>query len=96
MEQEEKKVVEEVTQPVEKAPEQKVDESKFQSAGDPSVIKVDLTAKKEEVEEPAKVIEVTEAPEDKVVEAVELAKQVVEPIAEQATSVDLPDNVNKT
>jgi hypothetical protein len=94
MEQEEKKVVEEVTQPVEKAPEQKVDESKFQSAGDPSVIKVDLTARKEEVEEPARVIEVTEAPEDKVVEAVELAKQVVEPTAEQATSVDLPDNVN--
>ena len=94
MEQEEKKVVEEVTQPVEKAPEQKVDESKFQSAGDPNVIKVDLTAKKEEVEEPARVVEVTEAPEDKVVEAVELAKQVVEPIAEQTTSVDLPDNVN--
>jgi len=53
-----------------------------------------LTAKKEEVEEPARVVEVTEAPEDKVVEAVELAKQVVEPIAEQTTSVDLPDNVN--
>ena len=43
MAEENKDVVEETTeQPIEEVAEQKIDESKFQSAGDDSVIKVDL------------------------------------------------------
>jgi hypothetical protein len=97
MDKEENKVVEETTQPVEKAPEQKIDESKFNSAGDPSVIKVDLLANKEEIKEPAKVVEVPEAPdENKVVEveAVEQAKEIIEQAPEPTSNIDLPENVS--
>ena len=48
MTEENKEVIEEVTeekneQPIEEAIEQTIDESKFKSAGDDSVIKVDLS-----------------------------------------------------
>jgi len=96
MAEENKEVLEEVTeeqveQPVEEVVENKIDESKFESAGDDSVIKIDLnkppTQESEEVkEEPAEEekIDVVEEPktEEEVVE-----QQVEEqPVLQEVTS----------
>tara|TARA_R110002020_G_scaffold2987_2_gene13809 strand:+ start:2688 stop:3863 length:1176 start_codon:yes stop_codon:yes gene_type:complete len=94
MTEENKDVVEETTeQPIEEVVEQKIenkiDESKFRSAGDDSVIKVDLnnppTQKSEEVkEEPAKEekVDVIEESEDKK-EVVEEDQPVLQEITEE-------------
>ncbi len=85
MAEENKEVVEETTdQPVEEVVEEKIDESKFSSAGDDSVIKIDLdkTAEiknNENVEEPT-VEEISDKVEDveKVVEQAQVLEEVTE------------------
>jgi len=85
MAEENKEVVEETTdQPVEEVVEEKIDESKFNSAGDDSVIKIDLdkTAEiknNENVEEPT-VEEISDKVEDveKVVEQAQVLEEVTE------------------
>ena len=104
MEEENKEVVEEITQET----TEQVDESKFESAGDDSIIKVDLNAppqEKEETEEVEAVTEVaeqTETQETPVLEEIteeeveEVEEQVEEAIAEaEATGKPLPENIQK-
>ena len=95
MTEENNEVLEEVTeeqveQPKEEVVEQKIDESKFQSAGDDSVIKVDLSKppvqESEEVkEEPAKEEKVD------VVEETEIKEEVVEeqPVLQEITEKEV-------
>ena len=117
--EENENVVEEVTdvteestdQPVEEVVENKIDESKFDSAGDDSVIKIDLSnspeSKSEEVkEEPTeeKVDVVEETSEEVVKEeqpalqeiTEEIENEVEEVIAEaESTGKPLPENIQK-
>tara|TARA_R100001460_G_scaffold14182_2_gene31906 strand:- start:1291 stop:2451 length:1161 start_codon:yes stop_codon:yes gene_type:complete len=115
MTEENKEVIEEVTeenneQPIEETIEQVIDETKFQSAGDDSVIKVDLDAplpkKEEEVVEEQKenveevVEEVTEQPVMEEVtneETVEEVAETVEEAVEEAetTGNPLPEKIQK-
>ena len=116
MTEENKEVIEEVTeetneQPIEDVIENVIDDTKFKSAGDDNVIKVDLDnppeIKSEEVEkEPAKekevevVEEVVEQPvlqEISEEEKVEEVKEVVEEAVEEAvaTKEPLPENIQK-
>ena len=97
MAEENKEVVEQATeQPIEEVVKQKVDESKFESAGDDSVIKVDLSnppaSKSEEVEkEPAKEEEVVVVNEEtKAEEGVE--EQVEEvPVVQEITNEEVQE-----
>ena len=110
MTEEIKEVVEETTeQPIEETIEEAIDESKFDSADDPDVIKVDLSKpplakeevvedKKENVEEVVE--EVTEQPvmeevteEEKVEEVTEAVEEAVEEAV--ATGKPLPENIQK-
>jgi len=114
MAEENKEVIEEITeeqneQPLEEAVEQVIDETKFDSADDPDVIKVNLDApppepkeevveeQKEEVVEEQKenVEEPTEQPvmEEVTEEAVEEVKEAVEEAI--ATGEPLPENIQK-
>ena len=102
--EENKEVLEEVTeeqteQPIEEVVEQTIDESKFESAGDDSIIKVDLSnpppEKSEEVEQqPTKEeVDVVEEPETKE-EVVE--EQIEEAVVEaEKTGEPLPENIQK-
>ena len=83
-------------QPVEEVVEEKIDESKFESAGDDSVIKIDLNKpppeKSEEVkQEPIKEekIDATEEPEVKKEEVVESQEET--PVLEEITVEDLKE-----
>ena len=110
MTEEIKEVVEETTeQPIEETIEEAIDETKFDSADDPDVIKVDLSKpplakeevvedKKENVEEVVE--EVTEQPvmeevteEEKVEEVTEAVEEAVEEAV--ATGKPLPENIQK-
>ena len=75
-------------QPIEEVVEQTIDESKFESAGDDSVYKVDLSnpvAQTEEVEQPSVIEEVTEQTQDN--ETTE-----AQPVLEEVTTADLIEN----
>ena len=114
MTEENKEVIEEITeneneQPLEEAVEQVIDETKFDSADNPDVIKVDLDApppqpKQEEVAEEQK--ENVETKEETVEQPVmqevtedniEEVKEVVEDAVEEAvaTGKPLPENIQK-
>ena len=110
MAEENKEVIEEITeeqneQPLEKAVEEVIDETKFDSADDPDVIKVNLDvpppSPKEEVveEEKENVEESTEQPvmEEVTEEAVEEVQEAVEEAVEEAiaTGEPLPENIQK-
>ena len=114
MTEENKEVIEEITeneneQPLEEAVEQVIDETKFDSADNPDVIKIDLDApppqiKQEEVVEEQKenVETKEEAVEQPVMEEVtedniEEVKEVVEEAVEEAvaTGKPLPENIQK-
>jgi hypothetical protein len=116
MTEENKEVIEEVTeneneQPLEEAVEQVIDETKFDSAEDPSVIKIDMDAPppkidKEEVAEDKKEDEVlednTEQPvmeevtEENSEEVKEVIEEAVEAVEEAAaTGKPLPENIQK-
>tara|TARA_B100000519_G_scaffold29757_1_gene20810 strand:- start:1175 stop:2320 length:1146 start_codon:yes stop_codon:yes gene_type:complete len=110
MAEENKEVIEEVTeeqneQPLEKAVEEVIDETKFDSADDPDVIKVNLDAPppepKEEIveEEKENVEESTEQPvmEEVTEDAVEEVQETVEEAVEEAiaTGEPLPENIQK-
>ena len=91
MTEENKEVIEEVTeekneQPIEEAIEQTIDESKFKSAGDDSVIKVDLSkppTKLEEEKPEEKPEEKTEEPVKEEVEEVKEEQPVMEEVTEE-------------
>tara|TARA_B100000902_G_scaffold399404_1_gene470079 strand:- start:981 stop:2153 length:1173 start_codon:yes stop_codon:yes gene_type:complete len=98
MTEENKEVIEEVTeeqneQPIEEAIENTIDESKFESAGDDSVIKIDLDAplesKKEVVEEQKE--NVVEEPEVK-----EEVKETEQPVLEEVTDEEPTQEVEDT
>ena len=75
-------------QPIEEVVEQTIDESKFESAGDDSVYKVDLSnpvAQTEEVEQPSVIEEVTEQTQDN-----ETTEE--QPVLEEVTTEDLIEN----
>jgi len=114
MTEENKEVIEEITeneneQPLEEAVEQVIDETKFDSADNPDVIKIDLDApppqiKQEEVVEEQK--ENVETKEEEVEQPVmeevtedniEEVKEVVEEAVEEAvaTGKPLPENIQK-
>ena len=114
MTEENKEVIEEITeneneQPLEEAVEQVIDETKFDSADNPDVIKVDLDApppqpKQEEVAEEQKENvetkeEVVEQPvmEEVTEDNIEEVKEVVEDAVEEAvaTGKPLPENIQK-
>jgi len=110
MAEENKEVIEEITeeqneQPLEEAVEEVIDETKFDSADDPDVIKVNLDAPppepKEEVVEEQKenVEEPTEQPvmEEITEETVEEVQEAVEEAVEEAiaTGKPLPENIQK-
>ena len=114
MTEENKEVIEEITeneneQPLEEAVEQVIDETKFDSADNPDVIKVDLDApppqpKQEEVAEEQKENvetkeEVVEQPvmEEVTENNIEEVKEVVEDAVEEAvaTGKPLPENIQK-
>ena len=110
MAEENKEVIEEITeeqneQPLEEAVEEVIDETKFDSADDPDVIKVNLDApppepKKEVVEEQKEnVEEPTEQPvmEEITEETVEEVQEAVEEAVEEAiaTGKPLPENIQK-
>jgi len=93
-----KEVVEETTdkkieQPIEEKVEQKIDESKFKSAGDDSILKVDLSkpqeSKSEKVEqqpvEEQEVVVVNEEPKEDSEEAIE------QPIVQEVTEQDIEE-----
>ena len=96
MAEENKEVLEEVTeeqveQPVEEVVENKVDESKFESAGDDSVIKIDLnkppTQESEEVkEEPAEKEKIDVVEEPKAEEEVVEQQLEEQPVLQEVTS----------
>ena len=115
MTEENENIVEEVTvvteesteQPVEEVVKQEVDKSKFQSADDDSVLKVDLsnppTQESEEVEQPAKEEEVDvvneEVDETPVLEEItddsdQVEEQVDEPVVQVENEL-LPENIQK-
>ena len=115
MTEENENIVEEVTvvteesteQPVEEVVKQEVDKSKFQSADDDSVLKVDLsnppTQESEEVEQPAKEEEVDvvneEVAETPVLEEItddsdQVEEQVDEPVVQVENEL-LPENIQK-
>ena len=110
MAEENKEVIEEITeeqneQPLEEAVEEVIDETKFDSADDPDVIKINLDApppepKKEVVEEQKEnVEEPTEQPvmEEITEETVEEVQEAVEEAVEEAitTGKPLPENIQK-
>ena len=111
MTEENKEVIEEITeneneQPIEDVVEQVIDETKFESADNPDVIKVDLDApppkqEEEEVVEEQKenVEETTEQPvmEEVVEDNIEEVKEAVEEAVEEAvaTGEPLPENIQK-
>ena len=110
MAEENKEVIEEITeeqneQPLEEAVEEVIDETKFDSADDPDVIKINLDAPppepKEEVVEEQKenVEEPTEQPvmEEITEETVEEVQEAVEEAVEEAiaTGKPLPENIQK-
>ena len=111
MTEENKEVVEETTdQPIEEVVEKTIDESKFKSAGDPNVIKVDLSKpptppenvvkeeKVEEVEDLPVMEEITvEELKDSTEKKVEEIKEVAnEAITEtETTGKPLPENIQK-
>ena len=96
-------------QPEEEVVEEKIDESKFKSAGDDSVIKIDLSKppkqpeevveEKENVVEEIKVEDSNKQEEpviEEVTEVKEIEEVITEPIAESKTeSKELPENVSK-
>jgi len=90
MAKENKEVVEETTdQPVEEVVEEKIDESKFESAGDDSIIKIDLSKpqvqKSEEVEQ--------QPAEKENVDVVEEVQDVVEetPVLQEVTEEEISE-----
>jgi hypothetical protein len=107
MAEENKEVVEETTeQPIEEAIEQTIEESKFESADDPDVIKVDLSKpppepKNEEVEPEAKEEPVSEEEKvDAVISQEELAEkdeseEQVEDISEDDTEEEIEDKIEE-
>ena len=99
-----KEVVEETTdkkieQPIEEKVEQKIDESKFQSAGDDSILKVDLskppTQQSEEVEkqptEEEEVVVVNEEPKEEVKEEIVKEEQEEIPIVQEVTEEEVDE-----
>ena len=96
-------------QPEEEVVEETIDESKFKSAGDDSVIKIDLSKppkqpeevveEKENVVEEIKVEDSNKQEEpviEEVTEVKEIEEVITEPIAESKTeSKELPENVSK-
>jgi hypothetical protein len=95
-------------QPIEEVVEEKIDESKFESAGDDSVLKVDLSKPppiKEEVateetnttsEETKEVVEDIPILEEVTEETEKVEEQIEEAVAEaEATGKPLPENVQK-
>ena len=101
MAEENKEVIEEITeeqveQPKEEVVEQKIDESKFDSAGDDSVIKVDLSnppvQESEEVEK-----QPTEEEKVDVVEEKEVVEDTVEeqPILQEVTGEEVKETVEE-
>jgi len=100
MTEENKEVIEEVTeeqveQPKEEVVENKIDESKFDSAGDDSVIKIDLS--KPPVQESEKVEKEEPAKEEKVDVVEEPVAQEDTPVLEEITEEDLkePETVDQ-
>jgi hypothetical protein len=96
MAEENKKVTEEVTEQPKQEVKHQVDESKFQSAGDDSVIKVDLSnppsPKSEEVEkEPAKEEEVVVVNEEPKKEEVTEEQQEETPVVQEVTNEEVEE-----